>query len=286
MNEEGRHLGPPTYLVEPEWLDKHKNDPDICIIEIDRVGINNYRAGHIPGAIGWNWKEMLWDERMREFPAPDVFARRLANAGISQTTKVIIYGEPVQFGTYAWWVFQYCGHRETYLLNGGHRAWANRGLPLITGEPTPRPRVDYQPLARNETMRARREDVLRAIDDPQSQILDVRSKEEYEGRALGTPEANHGAERFGRIPGALHRHFQDLLEDDDRFKSASEMSLLLGKSGLDNKSDTITYCRLSHRASLVYFAVTQLLGHSHVKVYDGSWTEWGSMVGMPIETPW
>ena len=272
-------------LVDAAWLAAHKDDPDVCLIEIDRFSLDQYESGHIEGAIGWNWKQALWDKNIREFPDPDEFARRVGEAGIGNDTYVIIYGEPIQFGVYAWWVLRYCGHQNVALLDGGHRRWQAEGRPLVAEATAPPNPVTYNPVKRNEAMRASRDDVLAAIGNPQTNILDARAPEEFNGKMLGTPEGNHGAERYGRIPGARHRHFTDLLTDDERFKPKEELHRLFDETGVDPEKKTIAYCRLSHRATVAYFSLTELLGYQNVRVYDGSWTEWGSIVGVPIENP-
>jgi thiosulfate/3-mercaptopyruvate sulfurtransferase len=270
-------------LVDAEWLQNHRNDPQLRLLEIHRWPAGSEPPEHIPGALRANWKELLWHPTMREFAPPDVFAQRMGALGIGNDTTVVLYGEPVQYGTYAWWVMRYCGHARTFMLDGGHKRWTAEGRALATTPPSPARAVPYTPQARVESMRAGRDDVLKAIGDPGIVILDVRSPEEYRGQAVGPPGTDHGAERHGRIPGARHRHYADLLTADERFKPVEELRNLLGESGVSPDKSIILYCRLSHRASLVYFALTQLLGYRHVRVYDGSWTEWGSIVGVPIE---
>jgi len=272
-------------LVECEWLREHLDKQDIYLIEINRVSLDHYDTGHIPGAVGWNWKSALWDPNMREFPSPQEFANRLSQAGILPTTRIVVYGEPVQFGVYAWWALRYCGHENTVLLNGGHRAWEARGYELTTDRPARRAEVDYPLQMRRGVMRASRNHVLEIIGDSDSCIIDARSPEEYAGQALGSPDANHGAERFGRIPGAVHAYFEEFLDSEERFREPSEIRARLATIGATSDKSHIAYCRLSHRASVAYFAMTQLLGYPDVRLYDGSWTEWGSMVGMPIEVP-
>lgn len=271
-------------LVETDWIAEHSASSEVQVIEINRDGLDAYRAGHIPGAIGWNWKAMLWDDRERQFPAPEVFAKRLGDAGIGNHTTVALCGVPIQFGTYAWWVFRYLGHKDVRLLDGGMTRWGLEDRPLTTATPKITP-TRYQPNAVNNQMRAGRDDVLAALNMPDTTLIDHRSFEEYSAARVSPPGmADVGAERYGRIPGARHLPYTAMLNEDDTFKSPSQLSDLVKPMLTDESAQAISYCRLSHRATLAYFAMTEILGYRNLRVYDGSWTEWGSMVGVPIET--
>lgn len=277
---------PSNALVSPDWLEAHLGDANLRIIALNWTDSVNYDQAHIPGAIFWNWKEMLWDPTIRNFPTPETFAERCAAAGVGNDTTVVFYGDPaVQFGTYAWWVFKYCGHGPAYVLDGARARWENEGRPM-TQEVPAIAAATYTPNATQNpfNMRALRDDVLASIGDSSTVILDHRSPEEYNGELLSPPGTpNHGAERLGRIPGAQHLHFEDLVNPDSSFKSPDELRALLEARGATSDKNIISYCRLSHRATLAYFAMTQILGYKNVKSYDGSWTEWGSLVGVPIE---
>ena len=279
--------GQPAALVDPAWLAGHLNDQNVVIIDIAGMGqeeLQAYRAGHVPGAYAWQWKEMLWDERMREFPSPDEFARRLGNAGIGNDTTVVLYGEGVQFGVYAWWTFRYCGHRNVHVLDGARYRWAAEGRGLTTEELPPGQPVVYKPVERVEAMRIGREEILRGLGKPGKTTIDARSPEEYAGLRVGAPGSpDTGAVRYGRIPGAKHLYFEDLLDGNKAFKSRAELERLFAQRGAGRDCEVIAYCRMSHRATVVYFALTQLLGFDNVRLYDGSWTEWGNVVGVPIE---
>ena len=270
-------------LVDTSWLAQHDNDPNVRIVEINRDDLDDYHSGHIPGAIGWNWKDMLWDNRERQFPSSRLFAERLGQAGIKNETTVVLCGVPVQFGTYGWWVFKYLGHNDVRLLNGGMTLWMQENRPLTCEVPSITP-VEYRPDVVNESMRAGRDDILRELDSANTTIIDHRSAEEYTGDRVAPPDmADVGAERHGRIPGAVHLPYTSFLNEDDTFKSPSELcALVTPVIGVEDGS-AISYCRLSHRATLAYFAMTEILGYRKLRVYDGSWTEWGSMVGLPIE---
>ena len=274
-------------LVDPRWMHAHRNDPKVKLVEIAGMGqdeMQAYGAGHVPGAVCWPWKEMLWDSHRREFPAPEEFARRCGAAGIANDTTVVFYGEGVQFGVYAWWTFRYCGHRKVRVLDGARYRWAAEGRPLVTDEPPPPAPVTYAPVKRVEKMRIRREKVLAALGSDGVTLLDARSPEEYRGERVGGPVGpDVGALRYGRIPGAKHLYFEDLLDANKAFKPAGEIEQLVTARGATPERDIITYCRMSHRATVMYFALTELLGFKKVKIYDGSWTEWGNLVGVPVE---
>jgi thiosulfate/3-mercaptopyruvate sulfurtransferase len=275
-------------LVSQQWLVEHLNSPGVRLVHIDSNGTESYDQGHIPGAIGWNWKEWLWDLYVRDFPTPEDFARRCAQNGIANDTTVVFYGEPPQFGTYAWWVFTYLNHPDVRVLDGGWRRWKAEGRPLVTGHPNIAPAQYVAPKSVNEQMRARREQVLAELeayrDGEKTVLLDHRSPQEFRGERVNAPDRpDHGAERYGRIPGSRHLYYMEFLQPDTSFKPKAELRALLEQRGATPDKRIVCYCRLSHRATLAYFVMTQLLGYENVKSYDGSWTEWGSMVGMPIE---
>ena len=274
-------------LVDPAWLHRRRNDPAVKLIEI--AGMNQdemqaYRAGHIPGAVCWKWKEMLWDPLRRDFPTPEEFARRCGAAGIGNDTTVVFYGEGLQFGVYAWWTFRYCGHRKVKVLDGGRYHWVAEKRPLATDEPPAAMPVNYTPVKRVERMRVLRDKMFKVVDSKAALLLDGRSPEEYRGERVGGPEGpDVGALRYGRIPGAKHLYFEELLDGNKAFKPVAQLQQLFAARGAAPEQDIIAYCRMSHRATVLYFALTELLGFRKVKVYDGSWTEWGNLVGVPIE---
>jgi thiosulfate/3-mercaptopyruvate sulfurtransferase len=171
-----------------------------------------------------------------------------------------------------------------HVLDGARTRWLAEGRPLVKNAPPPRAPCTYVPRERVERMRILRDDVLRALGAPQTLILDGRSPEEYRGERVGGPGGpDHGAMRYGRIPGAKHLHFEDMLNADKSFKAPEALAQLVAERGVAQDRDIIVYCRLSHRATVLYFALTELLGYENARVYDGSWTEWGNLVGVPVE---
>jgi thiosulfate/3-mercaptopyruvate sulfurtransferase len=275
-------------LVTPEWLASHSNDPNVRLIEIAGMGQEQkqaYTAGHLPGAVCWSWKEMLWDSHKRDFPTPPDFAQRLGAAGIGNDTTVVFYGEGIQFGVYAWWTFRYCGHANVCILDGARYRWKNEGRPLVTDVPAAAPATVYRPVARNENMRVLRDELMASLGKPGQVILDGRSDEEYRGERVNGPGGpDVGALRYGRIPGAKHLYFEDLMmASDKRFKPIDEIRALFEARGGAPERNIIAYCRMSHRATVLYFALTELLRYPNVRIYDGSWTEWGNLVGVPVE---
>jgi len=221
---------------------------------------------------------------MRDFPSPQDFAERMGAAGIGNDTTVVLYGEDIQFGIYAWWTLTYCGHEHLKVLDGGRHRWQAEGLSLTTDEPPPAAPVTYRPATRKERMRVMRDEVLTAVNAGDTVILDARSPEEYSGeRVQGPGGPDHGAVRAGRIPGARHIYFLELLDETKSYLPATELAERVAQRGVGSDDKIIAYCRMSHRATALYFALTEILGFEKVRVYDGSWTEWGNLVGFPIE---
>ncbi len=213
-------------------------------------------------------------------------AKLFGSIGIGPQTTIVLYGDPVQFGSYAYWAFAMAGHAKLKLLDGGRRKWVMEKRPLSRDVPH-FPAVAYPPPAGTATMRVGRDNVRERLREPQRLLIDLRSPEEYSGERVSDYSfaVDHGAERTGRIPGAVHLYFKDLLNADDSFKSAEQLRDTLAAAGIapEKFDDIVCYCRLSHRATIGWIALGQLLGLKNVKIYDGSWTEWGSIVGFPIE---
>ena len=275
-----------SVLVSASWLSEHLDDPSVRIIEVstDQQGAN-YRAGHIHGAVWWFWKDALWHATDREFATPEEMAQHLGAIGVSPQTTIVLYGDPFQYATYAFWALTMCGHPDVRILDGGRVRWEKDGYATSTEAPETVP-VAYQPCPGDTSSRVGRDNVRDGLGNPGRFLLDVRSPEEYRGERVGASHTgDNGAERAGRIPGAVHLFYRDLLNEDDTFKTPAELRALFDGVGLDVAGDqeVVVYCRLSHRASLAWIALRYLLGRDNVRIYDGSWTEWGSIVGFPVE---
>jgi thiosulfate/3-mercaptopyruvate sulfurtransferase len=273
-------------LVSPTWLEEHLGDPAVRVLEISsKRDLAGYREGHIPGALGAYWKDLCWHETDREFVTPEALGRRLGGLGIRPTDTLVLYGDPVQYGTYAFWSFTMAGHPRLRVLDGTRTRWAREGRPLTTEVPR-HAAVDYPPQIGDASMRMGRDEVRAGLGRPGRLLLDVRSPEEYRGeRVMELPHFDHGAERAGRIPGAVHLYYKRLLADDDSYRPAGEIRAVLEEVGAtpEPARQIVCYCRLSHRATLAWFGMRYLLGYTNVRIYDGSWTEWGSIVGFPVE---
>ena len=274
-------------LVTAAWLDDHLADPNLRIIEVcSRNDDTAYREGHIPGATWVYWKSACWHETDCQLISSEAMARMFGSTGIGPDTTVVLYGDPVQFGTYAFWAFTMAGHRDLRLLDGARRKWFAEGRPL-THEVPHFAAVAYPPPAGTSSTRVDRDNVRDNLKKPDRLLLDVRSPEEYEGKRVADYSFafDHGAERAGRIPGAVHLYFRRFLNEDDSFKSPDDIRAVLAAAGIAPAQfdEVVCYCRLSHRATLAWVALAHVLGLGNVKIYDGSWTEWGSIVGFPIE---
>ena len=288
-------------LVDTTWLAGHldgddeigRENVDVVVIEVssETAGDADYFTEHIPGSHFANWKALCWHDTDREFPTPDVMAQRLGALGVGAEAMIVLVGDPIQYATYAYWVLAMTGFAEnTVLLDGGRAAWLAGGHPTTADIIEPQPAAG-QPAPASPAAHARvdcrvgRDDVRNGLESPDRVLLDMRSPEEFTGERVSPTfmEVDHGAQRTGRIPGARHLYYMQLLTDEGTFKPIDQMAAEFEEVGAVHEREIVTYCRLSHRATLGWFVMTELLGYPTVKVYDGSWTEWGSIVGFPIE---
>lgn len=279
---------PGPNLVSTGWLAAHLHDPVVRIAEIRSEREDpGYLDAHIPGAVSWFWKDIFWDTLSREFATSDQVAQRLSRYGISERTVLVLYSSRIQFAVYGYWVLTaMCGHPDSRILDGGLAKWLAEGRPASAEIPPVRT-VGYRPARRerDDSTRIARDGVLGLIGAPGTLIIDARSAEEYAGlRVKPAPGIDHGAERAGHIPGAVHVPVPELLAPDGTFRSAPEIEEVFRRAGAapNQVKEVITYCRLGHRASMTWFAMSRILDWDHARVYDGSWTEWGSCVGMPV----
>jgi len=275
-----------TALLSAEELAARLGEPGLALLEVAfEPGGAAFREAHVPGSRWAWWKTLLWHETERRFPDPATMAARLGELGVGDGDTLVLVGDPIQFATYAYWVLQMLGRDDLVVLDGGRARWLAGGFPVESGEPRPVSAATHSPGATDFSAAVGRDEVLASLGGERV-ILDFRSPEEYAGERVSPASApiDHGAERKGRIPGARHLHYERLLADDGTFRSQDELEAVFAAAGVRGEDDVIAYCRLSHRASLGWFVLTRLLGRERVRVYDGSWTEWGSMVGMPVES--
>ena len=273
-----------SVLVDSAWIAENRDNPDVRIVEIGSLkDPDAYKAGHIPGAIHWPWQESLWHPTMREFVTPQAFAQLMGTSGIGRHTTIVFYSNLIQFSTYAFWVCTLRGHTKIKILDGNRSVWQkdNRSLSLEIRQVKA---LEYPVRAADERCRIGRQGILTGLNDPNRVLLDLRTPEEFEGERVSPKwfKVDHGAERKGHIPGARHLFYADLLNADESFKPVDQLQNYFSGIGATPDKEIVLYCRLSHRATLGWFVAKHLLGYNRVKVYDGSWTEWGSIVGMPI----
>jgi thiosulfate/3-mercaptopyruvate sulfurtransferase len=270
-------------LVEPEWLEEHLNDQSIRIVEVDENPAL-YADAHIPGAIGFDWHTDLQDQVKRDFLGPEDFGKLFGSRGISDDHMIVLYGDRNNwFAAYTYWYLKYYGHDKALLLNGPREKWISDGRPT-TSEPPQYTPSTFTAQPGDDAIRARRDEVLAALQGD-TKLVDVRSPAEFAGEVISPPGyEQEGAQRAGHIPGALSIPWVQAVKDDGTFKSAEELRELYGGKGALDADDIIAYCRIGERSAHTWFVLHELLGRDRVKNYDGSWTEWGSLVGVPIET--
>jgi len=282
---ESRGYVRPEVLVSTEWVANHLNDPGIRIVESNEDPLL-YATGHVPGAVEVDWTRDLNDPVRRDYLGREGFEALMRRIGVTKETTVVFYGDRNNWwATYAFWVFQLFGHDKAKIMDGGRIKWANEGRPLDKATPS-YPASDYKAAERDDKrIRAYRDQVLEHLD-AKKPLVDVRSPDEYSGKKLHMPEyPNEGALRGGHIPGAASVPWAKAVNPDDgTFKTAEELRTLYeGDAKIKPGDDVIVYCRIGERSSHTWFVLTHLLGFDKVRNYDGSWTEWGNLVGVPIE---
>jgi thiosulfate/3-mercaptopyruvate sulfurtransferase len=274
----------PEVLVETDWVKANLGKPGIKIIEVD-VDTKAYDAGHILGAVGFNWRTQLQDQVGRDIIGKEAFEKLVGGAGISQQDTVILYGDNYNwFAANCFWLFKMYGHKDVRLMNGGRDKWLNEPDKEVTTEqPNPQP-VPYKVTQIRPELRALLPDVLRAVNSRECNLVDVRSHDEFTGKVIAPPGMTETAQRGGHVPGAKSIPWSTPVASDGTFKSADELrTIYLDQKGVDPNRPTITYCRIGERSSHTWFVLTYLLGQEDVRNYDGSWTEYGSVIGAPIE---
>ena len=273
----------PEVLVTTQWVADHVNDPKIRLVEVD-VDTSAYDQGHIAGAVGWNWQSQLQDNIRRDLIDKATLEKLLGQSGISNDTTIILYGDNNNwFAAYAFWQLKYYGHKDVRLMNGGRKKWLEEKRPLTTDAPKIST-ATYRATSPDESLRARKEQVFALLDKRgKGQLVDVRSVDEFTGKIIAPPGMSETAQRAGHIPSAANIPWSQAANEDGTFKSVDQLKALYQGKGVTGQDETIAYCRIGERSSHTWFVLKYLLGYNNVKNYDGSWTEWGNLIGAPIE---
>ena len=275
----------PESIVETDWVAEHLDDDNVRLVEVD-VDLNAYSGGHIAGAVHWDWTAQLNDAIRRDILSKEQIQRLLGESGIVRSTNVVLYGDNNNwFATYAFWQMKVYGHRRVKIMNGGRKKWIDEGRTLTTESPTIERRT-YRASDPDPSLRAVRDYVLNVATTRNNVgLVDVRAPAEYSGELLAPANLpQEGAQRGGHIPNASNIPWgMAVNESDGTFKSVEELREIYGSRGITPNKEIITYCRIGERSSHSWFVLTQILGFNKVRNYDGSWTEYGSIVGAPIE---
>jgi thiosulfate/3-mercaptopyruvate sulfurtransferase len=268
-------------LVTADWAQEHLDAPGIVFVEVDE-DTSAYDKGHIEGAVKLDWKTDLQDPVRRDFVNKEQFEQLLSERGIGNDDTVVLYGGNNNwFAAYAYWYLKLYGHQDVKLIDGGRKKWELDSRPL-SEDAVSRPATQYKASEPDTSIRAFRDEVIGAIG--QKNLVDVRSPDEFAGKLVAPAHLpQEGAQRPGHIPTAVNVPWSKAANEDGTFKSDDELARLYADAGLDTGKDTIAYCRIGERSSHTWFVLRELLGHENVKNYDGSWTEYGSLVGVPIE---
>jgi thiosulfate/3-mercaptopyruvate sulfurtransferase len=269
-------------LVDAAWAQAHLDDPAVRFVEVD-VDTTSYEQSHLPGAVGWNWTSQLADGIRRDIAGRDDFSALLSAGGIGPDTTIVLYGDNNNwFAAWAYWQLKLYGHNDVRILDGGRKYWLDHGLPLSTDVPS-YPATGYRLPEPDFALRAFRDDILPRLTDSELVLVDVRAPAEFSGELLAPPGLSETAQRAGHIPGAASIPWAQTVREDGTFKSLDDLAALYAAKGVTSDKDIIAYCRIGERSSHTWFVLHELLGYQRVRNYDGSWTEWGSMVGVPIE---
>jgi thiosulfate/3-mercaptopyruvate sulfurtransferase len=268
-------------LVTAQWAEENLEAPGVVFVEVDE-DTSAYDGGHIPGAVKIDWKTELQDPVRRDFVDQAGFEKLLSAKGIANSDRVVLYGGNNNwFAAYAYWYFKLYGHDAVQLLDGGRKKWELDGRPLSSDAVT-RDETSYTAKEQNPAIRAFRDEVVEAINT--KNLVDVRSPDEFSGKLLAPAHLpQEQAQRAGHIPSAINVPWSKAANEDGTFRSSDELRELYKEAGIDEGKSTIAYCRIGERSSHTWFALHELLGYEDVKNYDGSWTEYGSLVGVPVE---
>lgn len=272
-------------IVDTDWVTKNLENPKVRIVEVS-VDPGVYEKGHIKGAVNFRWHTDLVDQPRRDIVGKEKFQELLSKAGISNDTTVVLYGDNNNwFAAWGAWIFNYYGHKDVKLLNGGRKKWELEKKPLASDSPSHAP-SSYKIAIENKKLRAKLPDVLKAVESKnKTQILDIRSPDEFSGKIFAPQGIQELSIRAGHVPGAINLPWAKAVnQEDGTFKSVAELKKLYSEAGIDGSKPVIVYCRIGERSSHSWFVLAKLLGYE-AKQYDGSWTEYGNAVGVPIENP-
>ena len=269
-------------LVTTDWVAQHRADPNLRIVEVD-VDTAAYEQGHVPGAVGWNWTTELCDTLVRDIVPKAKLEQLLGASGIAPSTAIVLYGDNNNwFAAWAFWQLKVYGHQDVRIMDGGRKKWLAEGRELETSRPAVTASA-YKAKEPDAAIRALLPEVQAAFGKPGTALVDVRSPQEFTGEILAPPGLPETCQRGGHIPGAKNIPWGKACNDDGTFRSREELAALYGAQGITPDKDVIAYCRIGERSSHTWFVLKYLLGFPRVKNYDGSWTEWGNLVGAPVE---
>ena len=269
-------------LVSTEWVADNLNNPKVKLVEVD-VDTTAYDEGHAPGAIAFNWTSQLQDQLRRDILTKEGVEDLLSSAGIGNDDTIVLYGDNNNwFAAYAFWLLEMYGHKDLKLMDGGRKKWDAEGRPTTKDVPSPS-KSSYKAKNQNADLRAKRDEVLKALGNKKNALVDVRSAAEYNGEIMAPPGLAETAQRMGHIPGAANVPWGQAVAEDGTFKPKAELEQLYGTKGVTKDKEVIAYCRIGERSSHTWFALKHLLGYPDVRNYDGSWTEYGSLIDVPIE---
>ncbi len=282
MSVENKGYAHPEVLVDTDWVRQHKDDPKVKLLEVD-VDTNAYDEGHIPGAVAWNWTSQLSDNVRRDILSADDLEKLASQSGVSNDDTIILYGDNNNwFAAFAFWILKMYGHGDVRLMDGGRKKWVAENGELTTSQENPE-QAEYEAQELDSSIRSNVSEVLRIIESGDYQLVDVRSPAEFSGDIIAPPGMTETAQRGGHIPNAKSIPWALTVEEDGTFKDSDKLKNLYGEKGIDTEKPVVAYCRIGERSSHTWFVLTYLLGVEGCKNYDGSWTEYGSMVGVPIE---
>jgi len=272
----------PEVLVSTEWVAEHAKDANVRVVEVD-VDTAAYSEGHIPGAIAWAWNTQLADQVRRDILSKEQFEQLMSQSGIGNSTTVVLYGDNNNwFAAWAFWQAKIYGHKDLRIMNGGRKKWLAEGRELSRDVPSP-VKANYKAAEPDLSLRAFLPQVQEAVKKNTAALVDVRSPQEFTGEILAPPGLPETCQRGGHIPGARSIPWGKACNEDGTFKSADELKALYSAEGVDGSRPVIAYCRIGERSSHSWFVLKYLLGYKNVVNYDGSWTEWGNLVGAPVE---